>query len=116
MGALFHIAKADGVIHPAELEYLEEVAAIFGFTGTMWDSLRAQYLGEENADPYVILGIERSVSDDELKDAYKRLIKEHHPDRLIAEGLPEEFIEVATEKLAAINTAYDRIKAERGMN
>ena len=115
LGALFHIAKADGVIHPAELVYLEEVARIFGFEGAMWDSLRAQYLGEADADPYVVLGIDRSIDDDELKAAYRRLIKEHHPDRLIAEGLPEEFIDVATEKLAAINTAYDRIAAERGL-
>jgi len=116
IGALFHICKADGVIHPAELDYLEDVARIFGFEGSEWESLRAQYLGEVDANPYVVLGVERSVDDKELKAAYKRLIKEHHPDRLIAEGLPEEFIEVATEKLAAINTAYDRIKAERGLN
>ena len=97
LGALFHIAKADGVIHPGELEFLENVARIFGF----------------EADPYVILGVERSISDKDLKKAYYKLIKENHPDKLMANGVPQEFIEIANEKLAVINTAYDRIEAER---
>ena len=113
IGALFHIAKADGSIHPKELEYLKDVAMIFGFTEACYESLKAQYLGEDAADPYVVLKVERSVSDAELKKAYRALVKEHHPDRLMAEGLPEEFLDIANEKLAAINAAYDRAVKER---
>lgn len=115
IGSLFHIAKADGVIHPDELVFLENVGKIFGFTPACYESLKAQFLGEDSADPYVILKVARDVSDGDLKKAYHSLIKEHHPDRLMAEGLPEEFLDVANEKLAAINVAYDRIVVERGL-
>ena len=115
LGALFHIAKADGHVHPAELEYLENVAKIFGFSATEYESLKAQYLDTDEADPYTVLNIERDATDSDVKKAYHKLIKEHHPDRLMAEGLPEEFIDIANEKLATINTAYDRIAKDRGM-
>ena len=115
LGALFHIAKADGTIHPDELKFLKNVAMIFGFTEECYASLKAQYLGEDAADPYVILKVQHGASDEELKKAYYALIKEHHPDRLMAEGLPEEFLDIANEKLAAINGAYDRINNERSI-
>ncbi|MCK5040984.1 MAG: TerB family tellurite resistance protein [Sphingomonadales bacterium] len=115
LGALFHIAKADGTIHPDELKFLKNVAMIFGFTEECYASLKAQYLGEDAADPYVILKVQRDVSNADLKKAYYALIKEHHPDRLMAEGLPEEFLDIANEKLAAINGAYDRINNERSI-
>jgi DnaJ like chaperone protein len=113
LGALFHIAKADGSIHPNELEYLKNVAHIFGFDEPAYNCLKAQYLGEDANDPYSVLGVCHDVDDAELKKAYHGLIKEHHPDRLIAEGLPEEFINIANEKLAAINAAYDRVTSAR---
>ena len=56
------------------------------------------------------------MSDDELKKHYKSLVRETHPDRMIAQGVPEEFISVATERLAAINAAYDQIARSRGLN
>ena len=67
-----------------------------------------------DADPYAILGISRDAPMDEVKAAYRRLAREHHPDRLVAEGLPEEMIQIATRKIAAINEAYDRILRLRG--
>jgi len=115
LGALFHIMKADGVIHPGELEFVNNVATIFGFDEAAFLCLKATHLGADEADPYTILNIDHKASDEEVKSAYKTLIKEHHPDRLIAEGLPEEFIEVANQKLAAINGAYDRISDARGL-
>ena len=116
LGALFHIAMADGVFHPAEEEYLQNVARIFGFGETEYEHIKAQHLQGGAEDPYTVLGVSRDVSDAELKKTYRTLIKEHHPDRLIAKGMPEEFVEIANEKLAAINTAYDRIAKERGLN
>lgn len=115
LGILFHIARADGVIHPAELQFLADVSAIFGFSAAEFDRIRAENLGPDKADPYEILGVSRAATDKEIKSAYRRLIKEHHPDLLASQGLPPEFIEVANEKLSVINVAFDRIEKERGM-
>lgn len=116
LGALFHIAMADGIIHPGEAEFLENVARIFGFSETQYEAIRALYLGPDEADPYTIMGVPHTVSDADLKVRYRTLIKENHPDRLIAQGMPQEFITVANDRLAGINAAYDRIAADRGLN
>lgn len=115
LDGLFHIAKADAKIHEAELAYLERVAAIFGFSAAEFAALRAAHLGPDRADPYTILGVERTLDDKALKAAYRKLVREHHPDTLIAKGLPEEFVKVATERLAKINEAWDRIAKDRGL-
>ena len=65
------------------------------------------------ADPYVVLGIERGLPFAEVRRRYHRLVAESHPDRMIARGVPEEFISIATSRLAAINAAYETI--ERGL-
>ena len=62
------------------------------------------------------MGVHRTITDDDLKMAYRALVRENHPDKLIAEGLPEELVQLANEKLAAINDAYDQISADRGLN
>lgn len=111
---LFHIAKADGAVHERELAYLESVAAIFGFSGADFTRIRARHVRPGAEDPYVILGIDRAAGDDDVKRAYRRLVAEHHPDRAISRGLPEEFVKIATDKLARINDAYERIERERG--
>jgi len=116
LGALLHIAHADGEYHPNEREFMAKVAAIFGFGPDAFARIEATYInGAEVDDPYQVMGIDRSISDEELKDIYRTLMRENHPDRLIAEGLPEEMIEIANEKVAAINAAYDRICKERGL-
>lgn len=113
LDGLFVIAMADGVLAPKEEAFLASVAAIFGFSEEYFDRVRAAHLGPAQASPYTILGVERDVSAEELRRAYHRLVREHHPDRLIARGMPEEAVRVATEKLARINDAYDRITRER---
>lgn len=124
IGALFHIAKADGVVHPNELQFVHRVALLFGFSDRDFERLKAIYLGgggggaggpSGGPDPYEIIGVSSDASDDEVKSAYRKLARENHPDVLMAKGMPEEFIEVANEKLAAINDAYDRIKKSRGL-
>ena len=114
LGGLFHIAKADGTVHTGELEYLRQVGAIFGFEGHAFESIRARHMGAAAADPYEVLGLTGDATDAEVKTAYRKRSREYHPDTLIAQGLPQEFIDLATEKMAAINTAYDRIGKERG--
>ena len=116
LDGLFHIAKADGRVPPAELEYLRKVAAIFGFGDHDFERIRAENLGPDKADPYEILGVTRAMTDSEIKVTYRKLVREHHPDRLIAKGVPREFIDVANEKLATINAAWDRITKERNIN
>ena len=115
LGALFAIALADGVLHPAEERFLKQVAAIFGFSEADFARIRESHMGRDAGDPYAILGLTRQASDGELKKSYHKLIRENHPDRLIAQGLPQEFIDVANDKMAAINDAWDRIEKERGL-
>lgn len=116
LDSLFLVAKADNRLHPGELEYLKHVAQIFGFTSAQFERIRASHFGPDREDPYVILGVDRSSSDEDLKRAYHALVRENHPDSLIARGVPEEFVRLATEKLASINGAYEVIKKERGIN
>ena len=109
------IAKADGVIHPAEVDYLRSVAKIFELDDHTFDRITELTGAAGSSDPYKIIGVGPEIPDDDLKTAYRALVRENHPDKLIAEGLPEELIELANEKLAAVNDAYDRICAERGL-
>lgn len=115
LGGLLHIAKADGVIHPAEMDYLWHVAQIFGFDRHTFERLIATHgAGPGDANPYEVLGVDRAASDGDIKAAYRKLIHENHPDKLMAQGLPQEFIDLANQKMAAINAAYDAVKKERG--
>ncbi len=115
LGGLFHIAMADGVMHPNELEFLQNVAAIFGFSAHDFERIRAGFTDGGEADAYEILGLARDATDSEVKKTYRKLILENHPDKLMAQGLPQEFVDLANEKMAAINAAYDRIGKERGL-
>ena len=115
LDGLFEIAKADGVLHPAESQFLERVAEIFGFAPNEFRRIRASHFAPELTNPYVILGVSYVVGEEELRQTYRRLVKENHPDSLIARGVPPEFIQLANDKLAAINGAYDKIRLERGL-
>ena len=115
LGSLFDITMADGQLHPRELDYLRRVAAIFGFDARVFDRIRASLRESENEDPYTVLGLAQGATDAELKRVYRKLSRETHPDNLIAQGLPQEFIDLANGKKAAINAAHDRIRKERGL-
>jgi DnaJ like chaperone protein len=112
--SLFHIAAADGILHPAEETYLRTVAATFGLSNTDYRVARAQFVVDPD-DPYIVMGLEPSVGNDELKARFKQLVRNNHPDLAIARGVPPEFVDLATRKLAAINAAYDKIARERGI-
>ncbi len=114
LDGLFHIAKADGAVHEAELRYLQAVATLFGFDERAWERIAARHVARPD-DPYVVLGADPALADDALKRHYRRLVAEHHPDRKVARGLPAEAVRIATERLAAINAAWTRIEAERGL-
>jgi len=109
LDGLFHIAEADGLIHEDELRYLQVVGELFGFTDEEFSRLAARHVMIGESDPYFLLGVDPGVSDDELKRVYRKLVAEHHPDRLIAKGVPSDLVQVTTNKMAAINSAYDTI-------
>ncbi|MGH7113843.1 MAG: TerB family tellurite resistance protein [Stellaceae bacterium] len=112
LGGLFHIALADGRLCAAEDEYLREVARHFGFEAGDYARIRAHHAGSDEArgeDPQAILGVEPGVSSDALRIAYHHLVRESHPDLVIAQGLPPECIALATARAARINAAYDRL-------
>jgi len=115
LGGLFHIAAADGIAQPDEISYLKSVATIFGFDEDRFEHVRVAHFGVEPDDPYIALGVLRSATDVEIRAAWHRLLREHHPDALIAQGMPEDFVRVATRRVAAINAAYDRIREQRGI-
>jgi len=114
LDALFHIAKADRIMHPQEEEFLREVAAIFGFDDAKFARIRAAHLGPDASDPYAILGVPHDADNAAVRAAWRDLIKQNHPDKLIAEGMPQDFIDVATAKMATINAAYEQIRTQRG--
>lgn len=111
---LFHIAAADGVLHRDEERHLRTVAEIFGFSDLEYRSVRAMFVDDPD-DPFTILGVRHDVSTDALKARYRRLVRENHPDALVSRGVPREFVEMATRKIAAINAAYEAIAKERGL-
>lgn len=115
LDSLFHIAKADGAVHERELAFLEDVASIFGFSTASFSCIKARHVKVPKSDPYVVLGIDPRATSDEIRQHYRKLVRDNHPDRHIAAGVPEEMIEVATEKLARINAAYDAVARERGL-
>lgn len=115
IAGLFHITKADGIAHPDEINFLKQVSDIFGFSDATFDRLKAAHLGEGFDDPYKVLGLTSDASDKEVRSTWRKLVREHHPDTLIAQGMPEDFIKLATDELAAVNDAYDRIAKQRGL-
>jgi len=114
LDGLFYIALADGVVSDDELEFLQNVGQIFGFSTSEFERIRVGHMGRAADDPYLILGIDEEISDADLKRAYRRMAAANHPDRLMARGLPMELIGLANHKMAMVNKAYAEIKRARG--
>ena len=109
---LFHIAKADDLMHSQELEFLRSVALIFKISDDEFDRILSRHVDKGAADPYRILGIEEDTSYETARKAYLDLVREHHPDTLAARGLPLEFIRIADDRMAAINAAWAVVEPE----
>jgi DnaJ like chaperone protein len=112
---LFSIAQADGRIGAPEADYLAKVASIFGLPSSRFERAKAAALGVAECEPCVVLGIDPLATDEQIREAWLRQVRANHPDRLMAQGLPEEAIAVANRKLALINDAYDRLRRQRGL-
>jgi len=123
---LYGIARSDGKLNQAELDAIEEIA--FGMNITQSDrrSIRAMFMGNGSTsgrsrqsaaavhqNAYEILGVEKYADDDEVKEAYRKLARKYHPDKV--SHLGDEFTALAEEKFKAINDAYQKIKQERGL-
>jgi DnaJ like chaperone protein len=110
---LFHIAEADTRLGQPERDYLATVARHFGISDAEFSYILARHIPGERTSPYDVLGIPPQASDDDIRRHYHKLVVENHPDKLIARGMPQEFINIATRKIAAINEAYAEIRRER---
>ncbi|MCL5776578.1 molecular chaperone DjiA [Limibaculum sp. FT325] len=108
---LVYIAVADGEYHPAEDAYLAEVARIFGIGEARFRAMRARHLPGE-IDPWAVLGIEPGADPAEMRARYRALVRELHPDRMVARGVPREALRLAEQRLAVVNEAYARLRAE----
>lgn len=113
LDGLFHIAKADGLLHELEGRFLHRIAQIFKISEAHYQSILARHVSIGAGDPYLILGVERGTPLEDVKKRYRKLVANNHPDRLIGRGVPEEFIKIATTRIAAINAAFETI--ERGL-
>jgi len=119
LASLFNIARADGPLTAREQEFLRRVHRRMGLDQVAWDrafgEIPRRPMPVDDNDPYLELGLPRSATGDELRTAWKRLMRENHPDSLASRGVPADFIARASDKVARINAAWDRIKRERGL-
>ena len=123
-------AYADGTKHPEEERILRNICRVLGYPHALLSQLESLIFAQQRSyqysstgvrtstatelkNAYKILGVNSSANDAEIKKAYRKLMSQHHPDKLIAKGLPEEMIEIATNKTQAIQKAYDLIKDQR---
>jgi len=109
LDCLFYVAVADGIAHPRELDLLDRTAKAFGVSAAAYHRMKAAHLGLGDDDPYLILGIEPGARAEEIKDAYRALVRDHHPDALMARGVPLDLVKIAEGRMAAINAAYEQL-------
>lgn len=121
---LIATAMADGTLHTAEHETLKRITTQLGFDSHHLEQLIGMISARHPAQPsarrtlddaYHILGVSAATSDDEIKKTYRRLMSQHHPDKLVSKGLPEEMIRLATDKTGEIKSAYEQIRSARGV-
>lgn len=122
-----HAAYADGEMHEAERAVLLDICRALGVSRVDFQRIEAMIQAELHMaqggsgqakpsldDAYAILNVSSSASDAEVKRAYRKLMNQHHPDKLVAKGLPEEMMKMAEEKTIEIRAAYERIRQARG--
>jgi DnaJ like chaperone protein len=113
MHYLIGLAHADGMVHMAERQVLERIAADLGISGKDLASLDAMFRGPSTTSTYTVLEVDPKASDEEVKKAYRRMAMKHHPDRVAQMG--EEVQKAAGEKFKKVQQAWERISAERGL-
>lgn len=111
MESLFYVAMADGSLHPSEEAFLRDVARIFGLSDACFQALLAQFAPGTAHDPFALLEVPRDATLEDARRAYRRMVRESHPDALRARGVPDEAVRLAEARLAALNTAWDEVQA-----
>jgi len=119
-------AYADGVLDQAEETVLRKICTHLGISRFEYESIKLQFQAQQRFygqtqhkpaemldDAYAVLGVSTSATDAEVKKAYRRLMSQHHPDKLVAKGLPEEMMTIAKEKTQKIRKAYEVVKDSR---
>ena len=112
LNLLVIIAEADGKITNLEKIYLKEVSEIFGFSDKDFERICSSKLNKY-IDPYQTLGVTKDTPLEKIKNKWKTLAMKHHPDRLIAQGIPQDIVETNTYRLKEINNAWDLIKNKK---
>jgi DnaJ like chaperone protein len=110
---LLYIACADGILHPAEDKFLLVVAREFGYSELEFRAVRALFVHDPDS-PYAVLGVAPDANLRDIKTIYRKMISENHPDLLVSKNASPAVIKAATQKVAAINAAYEAILKERG--
>lgn len=108
---LFGIAQADGHVAPIEEETIHKISYYLYISDRDFASIRAMF-EQKSESAYEILEIERTASDSEIKQAYRKMVKKYHPDKLV--GLGEEHVKMGKQKFQKVQEAYEKIKNERG--
>jgi DnaJ like chaperone protein len=109
---LFNLSKVDSSVNPSEISMIEHISEKLGISRVDYLSIRNMFVPETDS-AYKILEIEPSVSDEEIKKAYRKMAMKYHPDKVVHLG--DEFRKTADEKFKAVNESYERIKRERNM-
>jgi DnaJ like chaperone protein len=112
---LFELAMADGILDSNEEKLLRKTTGIFGIDSGLFDGFKKQF-ADNNPNPYVVLGVDKSMSFSEIKKIYQRKRREFHPDSLVAKGLPDELLQKAQDKFIAIQEAYKLIEQNQATN
>ena len=110
---LFTVALADGVLHPAEEKILREAPPLLGLHAGIFETVKRQFV-DDLSHHYAILGLDDGADMAAVKKAYRKLVSEYHPDKVVSKGLPEDFVEFAEEKFREVNEAYEAIKKAKG--
>ncbi|MGL4415509.1 MAG: molecular chaperone DjiA [Roseinatronobacter sp.] len=113
MEGLFEVAMADDGFHPQEEAFLREVADIFGLSERCFRSLRARFVGDVPPDPYDVLEVSQDAPIEVIRRAYRDAVRETHPDRLAARGVPAEAVKLAEHRLRDLNRAWEEIQQGR---
>ena len=110
---LFHIAMADGFYHPNENAFLERVAHIFLVPDADFKALRTRFVPDAEPDPYTVLGVTAVATLEDVRKAWRKLVRENHPDAMMARGVPEEAVRLAEKRMIDINRAWEEIQGRQ---
>ena len=127
---LFSTAAADGALDRAENDMLRRIATRIGFSGPAFEQMLRMFSAQESfsqapgapprehalRDAYAALGVSEGDDERSIKQAYRRLMSRYHPDKLIADGMPEDMVRMATERTQEIQNAWEMVRKARGIS